>query len=297
MREIAAVTVLYGPDADVFNSVASYATQVGKCFLVDNSPEPLSDATFGRLDSGWFAYEHLGTNVGSAAGLNYGIRAAQREGYRFALLMDQDSGCRPDMVKELLEVYLTQEPNRPPVALVCPVYCNDPTSVPGEKGGQVDVELCITSGSLIDVKIWQSLSGFDEQLFVDYVDHDYCLKVRASGCRIVRCGSAHLDHHTGKLRQIGLGRFGRAISVHNPERLFYMTRNGFVLRARYGRQFPEIHSLVRRRIAAQALKSLMFGPERRRRLSFMIHGYLAYRAAGPVTPHSAAVYSSDPGRA
>jgi len=281
MPRIAAVTVLFNPGVEELETVASYARQVTKCFLVDNSSTLLAEALRSQFASGGFGYRHMGSNVGPAAALNAGIVLAMQEGFQFVLTMDQDSRCTPGMVELLHEVFLPQDASRPPVAIACPNIVGKAKRPRAGDQQWTDVPFCITSGSLIDTKVWEQVSGFDESLFIDHIDHEYCLRVRAAGYRIVCRHDTLLDHHTGNLRQVGLMGFRRTISVHNPDRLFYVTRNGLLLISRYGSRFPEVGRLVKKRLFAQALKSVLFGPQRWRRMAFMLRGYRANRAGEP----------------
>jgi rhamnosyltransferase len=281
MNEVASVTVLFHPNSEAIDSISSYSQQVQKCFFIDNSPLPLADISRQHIAGGDFAYRHMGANVGSAAGLNEGVRMAAAEGYRFVLTMDQDSRCSPRMVDLLLDGFHDSDRLKSSIAVACPASSTESLLPGGSATPWSEVGFCITSGSLIDTNVWKMVGGFDEQLFIDYVDHEYCLRVRAAGYRIMSRRDAILHHHTGHLRRLDILGFRRTISIHEPERLFYMTRNGLLLKSRYGSQFPEVGLFVRTRIVAQAVKSMIFGPERRRRLACMMRGYRAYKVGLP----------------
>jgi rhamnosyltransferase len=46
--------------------------------------------------------------------------------------------------------------------------------------------MVMTSGCLTNLAIWDESGGFSDELFIDEVDHDYCLNVRRHGYRVVR---------------------------------------------------------------------------------------------------------------
>jgi rhamnosyltransferase len=87
------------------------------------------------------------------------------------------------------------------------------------------VTMVISSGSLIELETWNRLGGFDEGLFIDYVDTDYCLKVIRSGRSIAVAAAATLSHRLGA-RAPGriLGRDLRPMH-HAPFRHYYIARN------------------------------------------------------------------------
>jgi rhamnosyltransferase len=275
--DVAAVAILYEPTADHLRTVWTYASQVDRCFLIDNSAEPLPDRVRSSFRDGRVEYHHLGKNNGQAAALNYGIQLADQKGYRYVLTMDQDSRCSDRFVELLRGLFDTAASDGFPMAVACPFYL-----LPGAESALAatcEVTLCMTSGSLLDIKVWMRLGGFDETLFIDYVDHDFCLRAKRAGYRIVRHPEAILHHHTGTLKELRFLGIRRTVSIHSPERLLFMVRNGLVVKSRYGQFFPEIRTFVRRRMFAQAVKSLLLGPKRLRRIRFMLRGYFAFRAA------------------
>lgn len=94
--------------------------------------------------------------------------------------------------------------------------------------------LCvITSGSLFDLSAWRKLGGFTEDLFLDLVDTDYCLRVRRAGHDIAACSSARLLHHRGEKKSV---RFLSRIfyPAHTPLfRLYCLSRNRVLLLRRH----------------------------------------------------------------
>ena len=62
----------------------------------------------------------------------------------------------------------------------------------------IEVDKCITSASLVPVSAWNDVGGFNEELFIDFVDHDFCAKLKEHGYRILQIGSVKLSHELGK---------------------------------------------------------------------------------------------------
>jgi len=50
------------------------------------------------------------------------------------------------------------------------------------------------------------VGGFEEKLFIDFVDHEYCFKIKMAGHRILQTSSSILLHRIGeaKLEKLGL---------------------------------------------------------------------------------------------
>jgi rhamnosyltransferase len=83
--------------------------------------------------------------------------------------------------------------------------------------GTVACDFLISSGCLLSIDAFEAIGEFDETLFIDNVDLEWCF--RASGAR--------LDHRLGDERLSIVN--GYEIVVHSPERLYYMTRNRLML--------------------------------------------------------------------
>jgi rhamnosyltransferase len=64
------------------------------------------------------------------------------------------------------------------------------------------VAFVITSGSLFRVATWNELRGFREDLFLDLVDTEYCLRAGAAGWGVSVAANAHLRHRRGEKRAV-----------------------------------------------------------------------------------------------
>ena len=76
-------------------------------------------------------------------------------------------------------------------------------------------------------------------MFIDYVDHEFCLRCNLWGYKIIEASNAILRHSVGRLHK---GRFmGREISFsdHSPLRKYYFVRNILFVYFNYYRQFTE----------------------------------------------------------
>jgi rhamnosyltransferase len=88
-----------------------------------------------------------------------------------------------------------------------------------------EVTMLVTSGSLMELESWVTLGGFEEALFIDYVDIDYCLKAIRAGRQVAVAAAARLHHKLGA-RQAGrlLGKDFRP-TYHAAFRHYFMARN------------------------------------------------------------------------
>ena len=113
-------------------------------------------------------------NQGIAKALNQLTSAAQKEGFDWILTLDQDSVVPSNIVGEF-EKYI----NNSSVGILCPIICDrnkDEEIKINEDCTEIDE--CITSGSLLNIKAWSEIGGFDERMFIDGVDFDICYRLR-----------------------------------------------------------------------------------------------------------------------
>ncbi len=194
-------------------------------------------------------------NRGIAAALNQIMALAETEGAEWCFTLDQDSSCSPGLVQALLSCADES------TAVIGPeiIYRNNEQFVQ-QRNGTESVSWVITSGSLLSLAVWKRIGGFDESLFIDGVDKDYCIRAGQAGYRILKVHDAVLHHELGDLQCRSV--FGKVIYVthHSPWRLYYMTRNSFYLDAKLGT------SEHRSRLLKNLFKTIFFERERIDRL-------------------------------
>ncbi|MEJ0107143.1 MAG: hypothetical protein WDO19_33470 [Bacteroidota bacterium] len=85
--------------------------------------------------------------------------------------------------------------NKKDIAIVAPSHSpgnlsNDPTSYS-------ETIAVITSGSLIQLDAWKETGGYNETLFIDEVDHEYCYRVKEKGYKVIQVNHVILNHQLG----------------------------------------------------------------------------------------------------
>jgi rhamnosyltransferase len=240
---VVAVVVAYLPDLAILDAaVLRLAAQVAYTFVVDNSPHDRR-AEFPAREA--VQVIRLDRNAGIGAAQNVGIAAAAERGADFVLLMDQDSLPAEDMAEQLLQAYERARQGGGRVAAVG-ARIVDPDgrddgfvrfrrgryeAVPIPPGAaDVDCDMLIASGTLIPLSSIDRVGPMAEDLFIDKVDTEWCLRARAGGLRLIGAPQALLHHRLGEgAVRIWFGRW-RELRLHQPFRYYYMVRNGLLLR-------------------------------------------------------------------
>lgn len=213
MVKVGAVVVLYNPDFDVTKkTLSSLASQVDQICVVDNSPSDHSEVLSGYES---VEYKPLLKNIGIAAAQNIGIRYFIDLGYDFVLFSDQDSIASEKVVDKLLENYQALKEASIKVGAVGTRAINRQTGLPYvEKSNEIrvidkrvlsntsNITECysiMSSISLIPCKVFNIVGGFDESLFIDGVDNEWCWRAwHKCGLRSFIVEDAEIGHMLGE---------------------------------------------------------------------------------------------------
>lgn len=245
---VCAVVVAYYPDESFPERLQDILTQVGAVVVVDNTPTPGTARQLLELtgSTGRIRLVENRRNAGIAAALNQGLEYALQAGCKWLLTLDQDTRCYPDMVKTLLRVNEACEG----AAVIGGNYFDSQIGqfrVPADGESEWLLQkTVITSGCLVDVSVARALAGFREDYFIDQVDHEFCLRMRANGHRVVISRKPVMDHSVGERGGVRLPLLG-ILPNHPPLRKYYIARNTVVTVAKYWRREPDwcLRRLVR----------------------------------------------------
>ena len=78
-----------------------------------------------------------------------------------------------------------------------------------------------------------------EELFIDMVDYDFCLKARLNKYNIVTSEKALLMHELGNIKSKKIFNKEIKYTNHSPIRRYYITRNRRILHFMYKQYFNE----------------------------------------------------------
>lgn len=251
--KISAVIVSYNDYSALNRCIQSIHNQVDTIIVIDNST--IKDEFINEQNS---IYIKNKGNLGLSKALNKGIKEALKIQSDWVLLLDQDSIVAEDMIKNMLKSYKQTPPKNNIAAIVPTIFDNNlnkylPSLIYNKfsitkifnpiKDEFVDFQ--ITSGSLIKKTVFENIGLMDEELFIDYIDFDFCFKARIHGYKILLSHTAILKHSLGEQNK----RLFFTFIEHNPTRVYYQIRNRLILMKRYRKEFPFfIVSEVRRMI-------------------------------------------------
>ena len=96
----------------------------------------------------------------------------------------------------------------------------------------------ISSGCVISREAFMRLGRFDEALFIDHVDTEYCLRALLRNVPVYVVPSLVLLHRIGSRRRHKLGSLELTTMNHPGFRRYYSARNAMQLALQYGLRLP-----------------------------------------------------------
>ena len=161
-----AVVVTYHPDKGLGDRIRRILPQVAQVIVVDNSSKADGLERIRELPGDIPIHLMLNKeNVGIAAALNQGLRCAVEQGYRWALLLDQDSVVAEKMLDSLAEAY-NAFPKRDKAAVIGSNYQDAHSHryllQAGGDAGRLweERKTVITSGSLVSLEAHRVIGPF-----------------------------------------------------------------------------------------------------------------------------------------
>ncbi|HEV2329470.1 MAG TPA: glycosyltransferase family 2 protein [Verrucomicrobiae bacterium] len=235
---ITAVVVTYRPNGALLENLRGIISQVPTVIVVDNGSDgPSAKVVEAAGNLAGIQLIRNGANLGIATALNIGIRQALRAGYQWVATFDQDSAIPDHFFQELVRTYQAC-PATEKVGMVTPgkwsVGSTSPTQpVNTEEPLFSFVPAAITSGSLIRAEVFEPVGFYDDELFIDYVDADFCLRMRKHGFKILKATQVVLEHELGTKQTRNLLGYLLSFRIHTAWRYYYNIRNRLLLYRRY----------------------------------------------------------------
>ncbi len=240
MTKIMAGIVLYNPDIDrLLSEVNSIFSQVDHICFCDNGSKNISVIKEKIANTSKIHYIYNDNNLGIGKASNQICSYAEQNGYDWVLMLDHDTLC-PDKIVETYSKYIDDDT----IGMLCPnvidkeLVKNKYNSIDGRDTEYIN--RCIQSATFIRVSAWRKCGGFNEWMFIDFVDFDFCKKLEINGYKLLRCKSISIDHQLGKrifskreqlyrwvaektkIKIIGYLAYK---NVFSKERVYYCTRN------------------------------------------------------------------------
>lgn len=242
MESIAAVVVGYKPDRKVLDELLlSLSQQVSLLILVDNGGAEnfLEKYPQARASVKYLALEG---NKGLGAALNAGFDLALKADKQYLVTFDQDSHAAPTLIADLHAAMDNAKSKDPRCVAVSPTFFDrrdgnkiffpfyqsingaiKPVFESKDDYGLVLADALITSGMFVDTRAWKEGIRYDEGMFVDFTDTEWCFRVRNHGYNLYGCLNVEMGHALSDAPPVKI--FGLSFFRYSPVRRYFFFRN------------------------------------------------------------------------
>lgn len=192
------------------------------------------------------------TNIGLASAQNQGIEYGLIAEFSFILFLDDDSILTQGSIQPMKDFLQSHSD----YGLVAPniIHVNSKriqkypiihsTGMIIRKSFVMNedfienISTVIASGSLIRSHCFDEIGKMRDEYFIDSIDIEFCLRLRAKGWKIAILQNAELQHKLGEEKEISTPLGQIYPTNHSPLRRYYMTRNRIWTWKLYGLKFP-----------------------------------------------------------
>ena len=271
--KICSVTILFHPEESVKFNVASYLHAVDLAYIIDNTESAAINNR--KLFEGIEGAEKIvfiknETNLGIGKSLNIAFQMAVDAGFDWMLTMDQDSNFNGNAFFELAATKFNDSSIR---IIGASAHQNMPFKNAFDENFNRNLFL-ITSGNLVQVNAWQKVGGYNEKLFIDEVDTDFCLRLQKMNYKILSTKENYLQHKLGNTFNVKtpFAKNAWPIGIHAPFRMYYMARNGLYMIKQYAFTHPKYALYRTKSLVAKFLFIVFFYPDKSRYLKSFFKG-------------------------
>jgi rhamnosyltransferase len=178
-----------------------------------------------------------GENLGLARALNAIIDVFKASTSQYLFLFDQDSRISDDYIDSMINEYQSILSVDHSIACLAPMLVDIKDRSRSAKNGILGSSQTIntaqahptaaTSGCLFTQKSFSTVGVMDENLFIDGIDHDWCLRAWMSKSSIYFSNKVTLSHNMGD----SFIKYGTLLKpIHsNPIRHYYIVRNSIYM--------------------------------------------------------------------
>jgi rhamnosyltransferase len=279
--KVASIMVTYNPEEEVIENVKSIIQSCERLIIIDNGSSPSSIDILKLLQEEskvTFIYNQKNMGLGHALnqGINYILHSPDLGTIEWIATFDQDSNVGKDYFTKMLasyEAHLEKEE----VAIIAPNWTeekllNQENSRKEEMIHLEEKKTVITSGSLVKRNIFTEIGLFEEEFFIDFLDHEFCLRARKYGYKIFMSPQVTMVHNLGDTKQHKLLRSNVMATNHNYIRRYYITRNRLYT---YKKYFHSEKEWIKEDFIATAKEFiiiLLFEQDRGKKLGSMFKG-------------------------
>jgi rhamnosyltransferase len=260
---IVALVVLYKPSKECYNHILTYINSIDMLYIIDNSPSPSLLLQKLKIHKNTTILS-TNENLGIAKAYNIALAEASSESYQWLMTMDQDSFFRDSDIDIFIEYFLKTDTKA--LAIYSPLHNKKFIS----KGIDLEPETVMSSGNIVSISKALSIEGFDERLFIDEVDHDFCMRLKLHNYKIIQNQRIAISHHLGTTIQ------NSPHKKYSATRLYYMARNYLYIYHKHKTNYPSFFKNRSKYLLKFFIKQIIFQSNKYKRIKMIGLGIKDY---------------------
>lgn len=221
------IVVTFNPDSSMLDRIKKILDNQLKILIVDNSTNDDSIDCVETIASHFnITVIRNKINCGLGAAINQGVTYSLSYNIEWCVFVDQDTEVYPTFFSALQDCVQSAEGR---VAIVGSNYIDEYAGRPrylsreGEAKKYLEKKTVITSGTIVSTKRFSEIGACREDYFIDSIDHEYCLRARSYGYKVLLSLPVTMRHNLGEQRSSS--RLFRSFPEHPPFRKYYIVRN------------------------------------------------------------------------
>lgn len=288
--KIASVVVTFNPDDTVSLNITRIANQCESVIVVDNGSQQRE--FLAELPENCHVIQ-CHENLGLAAALNLGILTAMAEPYDAIATFDQDTLIPDDYFSNIMSNVVFDDQSI--VGVISPIYIDKTTRVIKSFADRrvnfrvkvKDFNLArstMTSGSIMNPYAIRRCGLFIDEMFIDQLDNELCLRYRRQGYLILESKVVAVEHSVGNNSLKSLFGIRMRPSNHSALRRYYISRNRIFVYKKYFVFDPQWLMMDLRGFVSETVKIILFEDDKREKINMTLRG-LADGFRGQMGPY------------
>lgn len=270
--KISAIIILYYPNhEDLFKNISSCIESVDKLIIWDNTPDIDASHNYDFIKKFGqnILYLTEGKNIGIAAGLNRAIGWSVKNGFSHILTLDQDSSFENGHLASFCEII--EQVKRKDIGVYSPNIRSRGKLEFSQTTDYLEVTDAITSGSIIPLILFKEVGLFEEDLFIDAVDYEFCYRIFRLGYKTIIIPKIVLNQTYGYRTKTA---WGFHTLNYSPERTYFIVRNHITIWRKYPDLFPFRYKrkLIKKYIFERIIKIILAEKDKQKKIKAIVIG-------------------------